>query len=270
MYFKIVLDKVFIGLFHYQAYGRETILQKFQRDRLCGMLNALDKQRVVVLCHGFSTSKNSTSYSAISKALNDKGISTFRFDFYGHGESEGRFEDITTTEAVDDALCAIKFMKERGYTKIGLLGGSFGGLTALIAASRSEDIEALALKSPVSNYMEKYLAPDFEEELQDWRNKGYRNYRKHSGEELKLSFGFFEDQQKNDGYIAAKKIGIPTLIVHGDMDEIVPVQQSIKTSGIIKKCRLEIIKGADHRYTNPEHFDRMAGLLADFLVQTMK
>lgn len=75
--------------------------------KLCAILNnpTRDVNRpVIVLCHGFSTSKNSATYVALAERLSEHGISTFRFDFFGHGGSEGNFENITISEAVDDGI----------------------------------------------------------------------------------------------------------------------------------------------------------------------
>lgn len=239
-------------------------------NNLCGILSnpTLSKEKpVIILCHGFSTSKDSQTYKRLEEILNNHQISTFRFDFFGHGESEGKLEDITISEAVDDILNAIPFLEKEGYFKIGLFGSSFGGISSIIAASKTNDLFILALKSPVSNYKEKGLVTKTKEELEEWREKGYRYYESGDGRKLRLNYTFFEDFENNDGYEAAKKIKIPTLIVHGDKDGAVPVEQSKKTTNLIKNCRLEIIKGADHRYSNPEHFEKMIGLISQFIIK---
>ncbi len=107
-------------------------------NKLCGIVNNPSKSKVkpiIVLAHGFSSNKNSGTYTVLTERLAKYNISTLRFDFYGHGESEGRFEDITISEAVDDILQAIKYLKLQGYKKIGLMGSSFGGISSIIAAS---------------------------------------------------------------------------------------------------------------------------------------
>ncbi|MGH7256301.1 MAG: alpha/beta hydrolase, partial [Nitrospirales bacterium] len=63
--------------------------------------------RVTVLCHGFLSSKNSRTNLALTEQLVSRGIATFRFDFFGQGDSEGPFERLTTTLAVDQALTAL-------------------------------------------------------------------------------------------------------------------------------------------------------------------
>ncbi|MCK4786450.1 MAG: hypothetical protein KAV87_22015, partial [Desulfobacteraceae bacterium] len=70
-------------------------------NKLCGILSNPTSQKekpIIILCHGFSTSKEGRTYVRLEEILNSSGISTFRFDFFGHGESEGIFEEITTSE----------------------------------------------------------------------------------------------------------------------------------------------------------------------------
>lgn len=239
-------------------------------NKLCGILSnpiSNKKQPIIILSHGFSTSKNSRTYLRLQNILNKHQISNLRFDFFGHGESEGKIEDITISEAVDDILNAIKFLKNQGYTKIGLFGSSFGGIASLITASKTDDLFLLVLKSPVSNYEEKEIATKSKKELEDWKNKGFRYYVSGDGRKLKLNYTFFKDFKNNNGYKAAKKIKIPTLIVHGDNDETVPIEQSKKTANLIKNCKLEIVKGADHRYSKPKDFEKMLDLISNFIVQ---
>jgi hypothetical protein len=239
-------------------------------NRLCGILAnpTSNKDRpIMILCHGFSTSKDSYTYVRLEDILNGKGISTFRFDFFAHGESEGEFEDITISEAVDDILNAIKFMKELGYSKIGLVGSSFGGIASVIVASKTDDLFILALKSPVSDDLGKLVAQESRQEIETWKERGFIYYISGDGRGLKLNYSFFEDDEKVNGYETAKKIKIPTFIVHGDNDESVPIEQSKKIVGLIENSRLEIIEGADHRYSKPEDFEKMLGLISEFIIK---
>jgi dipeptidyl aminopeptidase/acylaminoacyl peptidase len=237
-------------------------------NRLCGILSdpTGDNGRpIIILCHGFRTSKNRRTYLRLQEMLNKRQISTFRFDFFGHGESDDKFEDITISEAVDDTLIALKFLKDRGYGKIGLFGSSFGGIVSLMVASKTSDLFVLALKSPVSNYLELESEKRSRKEMTAWKKDGFTLYKDGDGKKYRLKFSFFEDFKDNDGYEAAKKIKIPVLIVHGDKDVSVPLKQSKKTARIIKDCTLKVIKGADHKYARPEHFQKMLDLISAFI-----
>ena len=238
--------------------------------RLCGILStpsAKKPESIFILCHGFSTSKDGRTNTLLEKTLNDGGLATFRFDFFGHGESGGHFEDITISEAVDDVLQAVNLVKTSGYKRIGLIGSSFGGIASTLAAAQTGDLFLLALKSPVSDYMEILtLRNHGGENIEDWQKKGVLFIKGANDSDLKLKYAFVEDAQKANGYSAAKKITIPTLIVHGAKDETVPVEQSIKASRLFKNGRLEILKGADHIYSQPRDFDKMIRLISDFVL----
>lgn len=241
-----------------------------KEDKLCGILsNPTDdvSRSIVILCHGFTTSKDNSTNRRLEEILNEKGIATFRFDFFGHGESEGDFAEITVSEGVDDTLRAIEYLKALGYSKIGLFGGSFGGITSIMTASKTKDLNFLALKSPVVNYKERDLIVKNKEELEQWKKDGYREYVDGKGNKHKLKYTFFEDYDNNDGYEVATKIAIPTLIVHGDKDESVPVEQSIKANDILSNGNLEIIPEANHHYSSEGHFDRMIKIVSDFIIK---
>lgn len=239
-------------------------------DRLCGILNNPTKNKnkpIIVLAHGFSTSKDSDTYTSLAERLEKHNISTLRFDFYGHGESEGKFEDITISEAVDDVLQAIKYLKSIDYKKIGLMGSSFGGIASMIAASKSKDLYVLALKSPVSNYLDKEIETRSKAELSEWKEKGWRTYVSGDGRKHRLNYSFYEDFKNNDAYKVAPSMKIPTLIVHGDKDKIVPYKQSIKTSKLIPNCKLHTIKGCNHHYDVPEHREELYQAIVHFIVE---
>jgi len=64
------------------------------------------------------------------------------------------------------------------------------------------------------------------------------------------------------------KFDLPTLVIHGDQDKIVPFDASGKRSAaLIKNARLEVIKGAPHGLT-ATHGERVTELLASFLKET--
>ena len=85
-----------------------------------------------------------------------------------------------------------------------------------------------------------------------------------------MNYKFFQDLKKNNTFPIADKIRIPTLIVHGDADEIVPVEQSKLIFKLIPECKLDIIRKADHRFSNPVHFETMVDSLYKFVLKNAK
>ena len=249
---------------------RKIYFPSSKGHKLCGMLSdpfGSKERPIVVLCHGFTTGKDGRTYVRLEEILNEKKHATFRFDFFGHGESDGEFADITISEAVDNVESAIRFVKDSGYERIGLMGSSFGGFASILTASLSEDVYILALKSPVSDYLGLLIARDHDIDVQAWRQEGSIFFSGADGQRLRLNYDFFSDAERINGYASAEKIKVPTLIVHGDRDETVPLSQSQKAAEIIPDCRLEIIEGADHVYSDPGHFESMLELISRFIIQ---
>jgi pimeloyl-ACP methyl ester carboxylesterase len=228
-------------------------------------------ERAAVLCHGFRSNKNSITNQTLNTLLGKERIATLRFDFFGHGESQGSFDCIRLTVAVKQALAALDLVASKGYRRIALMGSSFGGLVALLAAARWRHppmtaLTCLALKSPVLDFpemLEKELGPDG---MAEW--KATNTIRDSTGghSPVKLQYAFYQDCLRHAGYKAAKSITAPTLIVQGDRDEYVPLHQSrCLLDALQAEKRLEILPGADHRFSKREDFCRMTTLLADWM-----
>jgi hypothetical protein len=252
--------------------------------KISGILARPDKttDRLAVLCHGFLSNKNSKTNHALTAMLVPQGIATFRFDFFGQGESEGPFEKITVTTALTQALAALAFVKTKGYRKIALVGSSFGGLVAILAAAKtplhppapgaprrapSRSLACLALKCPVPDFPEMLNLEFGEAGMAAWKATGtIPNVVPGGTGRIKLSYGFYEDCTRHDGYAAAKAITAPTLIVQGDTDEYVPIHQSRRLSESLGgRHSIVILPGADHHFSNPDHFREMTTVLAQWV-----
>jgi pimeloyl-ACP methyl ester carboxylesterase len=227
---------------------------------------------VAVLCHGFLSNKNSATNKALTALLVPQGIATFRFDFFGHGESAGPFEDLTIRIAVSQAISALDLMYSRGYRKVGLVGSSFGGLVAVLAAAewnsaRSSALSALALKCPVSDFAEMLRGEFDEKTMAKWRATGTIPNVAGGDGRIRLPFSFYEECTRSDAYQAARAVDAPTLIIHGDCDEYVPLAQSRRLAAALSgKASLLVLPGADHFFSTPAHFREMTTLISQWMV----
>lgn len=242
--------------------------------KISGILARPEKKtdRIAVLCHGFLSNKNSATNRALTEILVPQGIATFRFDFFGQGGSEGPFENITVTTALRQARAALDLVTAKGYRKIALEGSSFGGLVAILAAAQSPKLACLALKCPVPDFPEMLKLEFGEKEMAEWKKTGtIPNVVPGAGGRIKLAYGFYEDCVRHSGYNAAKAIAAPTLIVQGNADEYVPLHQSRRLSEELQgKNVLVVLPGADHHFSNPEHFREMTTLLAQWVADHLK
>jgi hypothetical protein len=223
--------------------------------------------RLAVLCHGFLSGKNSTTNRALTRLLNEQGLATFRFDFFGQGNSDGPFEEITTTLALHQTEAALDLMTVRGYERIGLAGSSFGGLVAILTAAQRCDIACLALKCPVVDFAEELLLTFGPEELARWQATDTIPNIMGGPDRVRLRYAFYEDCLGQIAYEPAKRITVPTLIVQGDRDECVPLHQSRRLhDALAGPKRLDLLPGADHQFTRGEDFHQMTTSISDWLV----
>jgi uncharacterized protein len=236
--------------------------------RIAAVLTAPSQptDRIAVLCHGFLSRKNSMTNTTLTRMLTERGIATFRFDFFGHGESEGPLKALTNTLAVEQTVAALDLMRHKGYRRLGLMGSSFGGLVATLTAARRTDLACLALKCPVVDFAEELRLEFGEAEMAQWKATDTIPNIMGGAGRIALAYAFYEDSLRQIAYEPARSITAPTLIVQGDRDEHVPLHQSRQLYEALQaKKHLEMLPGADHQFTNAEDFTRMTNLIADWV-----
>lgn len=223
--------------------------------------------KIAVLCHGFLSSKTSSTNKTLTRLLIDQGIGTCCFDFFGQGESDGPFEQITTTLGVQQAQAAIDLMKQNGYRHIGLMGSSFGGLVSILTAAQRTDLACLALKCPVVDFGEELRLGFGPDGMAQWQATNTIPNIMGGPDRISLRYAFYEDALQRIAYDPARSITAPTIIVQGDKDEHVPLHQSRRLFETLRvKKHLEMLPGADHQFTKGEDFNRMTSLIAEWLI----
>jgi hypothetical protein len=221
---------------------------------------------IAVLCHGFLSNKNSTTNRTLTRLLNERGLATFRFDFYGQGNSEGSFEDITVTLAAGQARAAVDLVTTRNYRRIGLVGSSFGGLVAIHTAALREEIRCLALKCPVVDFAEELRLEFGPDELARWKETDSIPDILGGDRRVRLKYGLYEDSLRQVAYEPASRIMAPTLIVQGERDELVPLHQSRRLLVALGgPKRLILLPEADHQFTRDEDFQAMTQAIVQWL-----
>ncbi|HIG97429.1 MAG TPA: HAD hydrolase-like protein [Candidatus Aenigmarchaeota archaeon] len=243
-------------------------------NKVSGVLSIpKDASFVVVMSHGFTSNRNSRLYIQLEKELNAKNIGTVRYEYYGHGlayghKKRGLSNDTTITKTVESLKSIIKYLRQRGYNRIGLVGSSFGGLISLIVASQDKKFEFLLLRSPVTNVIELWnerVSGSKNKILHEWKNNDIFHYNREEVE-YDLKWEFWTDMQKYNMLKIGEKISCPIFIVHGDKDEIVPIKYSEDFSKTVG-ARLKIIKGSNHSYSNPKNFIEMKSSIKDFVLK---
>ena len=78
-------------------------------------INPGDKCPMVMLLHGFTGDKYNRPLTDIADALEKKGVASIRFDFNGHGDSEGDFINMTVLNEIEDARKVYEYVKGLDY-----------------------------------------------------------------------------------------------------------------------------------------------------------
>lgn len=235
------------------------------RQQLIGILhvpNGLSREEkapAIAMFHGFTGNKTETHrlFVQIARDLCDAGFVLLRFDFRGSGDSEGEFEDMTVPGEVSDAKRSLEFLRgqpEIDEERIGVIGLSLGGRVATILASVDQRVKFVILLSPALGPLkEKFTSLMDDEPLK----------RLESGEAVKVSNGwylkksFFDTLDDPVPLNVMDEIRAPVLIIHGENDQVVPIETSKKGYGIIRnlneKNELHVVKGSDHTFSDREH-----------------
>ncbi len=194
------------------------------------------------------SAKNSEKLIFLANALAERGILALRFDFRYVGESSGKFEDITYSGEVEDLQAAYEFMQSRQPGKTVIFGSSMGGTVALLFAAMESTVAALVtLAAPLhpENFPKRVLT---RKQLQFWRERGYTTY---NGQRLNATL--LDDLEQLDVPAAARQIRCPVLILHGDADEVVPVEEADELHDCLTAPKhLTIFKDTDHRFSDPQ------------------
>jgi putative redox protein len=192
------------------------------------------------------SNKESEKLVALCWALAERGMLALRFDFAYSGESSGRFEDLTYSGEVEDLEAAFDFLRQRPVGKIGIVGSSMGGTVGLIFAAKKNVDVLVAVAAPLhpEKITERLLS---EEEAHQWRKAGFVVYH---GQRINASL--LDDLQKINVPEAAKTISCPVFIIHGESDEMVPVEEARELHALLAgPKKLRILQGADHRLSDP-------------------
>jgi fermentation-respiration switch protein FrsA (DUF1100 family) len=103
--------------------------------------------------------------------------------------------------------------------------------------------------------------------MKDWKSTDHIPNIVGDGSPIPLHYAFYEECLTYDAYAALSRIKVPTLVVHGDKDELIPRPQIDRLLSTLNTTKeLKLIEGADHQFGRPEEFRLMTNHLAQWMV----
>ena len=209
-----------------------------------------------------------TVWDGMSENLLRNDIAVVKFDYEGKGDSEGAFKDITPFGALKDLRQVVEIVKAHENIQsnnINMLGSSFGGFLGLLYTSNYECINLLGLKSPASDYARIRRTQFGKKGIQEWQKNGYTFLN-----DIETCYDFFVEIQSIDMFgLLVEQIKSKVLIVHGDKDENVPIDQSIRLNKLLKNSELSIFKGVGHRYLEPGAKQKLVEIFSKWFVSNI-
>jgi pimeloyl-ACP methyl ester carboxylesterase len=222
---------------------------------------------------GYKSDMQGTKAEALARWAELQGRACVRFDYSGHGESEGKFTDgtigrwLADSLAVFDACC-------RGPQI--LIGSSMGGWLALLLVralrQRGNDgpasVAGLVLIAPAIDFTEELMWKRFTPEIRrDLAEKGiWERPSAYSPEPYLVTRRLIEEGRSHLLLGGMIETGCPVRILQGVEDPDVPWQHAVELTSRLAcdDVVLTLVKDGDHRLSRPEDIERMLGAVSEF------
>ena len=222
---------------------------------------------LVVFCHGLNADKNFMLLRMMEEGARSEGFATLAFDFNGHGESEGRFSEMTIPNEIEDLEQVLAYAQDLRFVRnIALVGHSQGAVVAaMVAGKHPEDIKAVVTLAPASSVRDDIargnlfgiefnpLDPPDSLVLHNGIALG-RRYLKTA-----LYLPIFETSAKYNG---------SACIIHGNGDRLVPFTCGERFHELWENSEYYELEYYDHNFTNC--IFRPVDITVDYLKRTLR
>lgn len=219
----------------------------------------------VVFLGGFRSDMTGTKAVALEAWAETRGQAFLRFDYLGHGQSSGRFEDGTIGRWLDDSLAAIDRLTTG---KLVLVGSSMGGWLSLLAArARPERLAGLVLIAAAPDFTErmllKGLSPEDRATLQ--RDGRLERPSQYSPEPSVFTWKLIEEGRNHLLLDKPLSLPCPVRLLHGQNDPDVPWEYSLQLAEHLDAPEVvtTFIKGGDHRLSTPADIARLIATVSE-------
>ena len=169
-----------------------------------------------IYLHGFASSPNSAKAQYFCSAFAELAIDLKIPDL-----NQGNFSQLTITRQIEQILALFP----PNPTPITLIGSSLGGLTAALLAEKSLQVQRLVLLAPAFEFLSHWLPQLGEAKLKQWQaEQQLMVYHYAEKRSLPLSYNFVIDAANYQDKLLLRPV--PTLILHGCDDEVIPITAS--------------------------------------------
>jgi alpha-beta hydrolase superfamily lysophospholipase len=222
----------------------------------------------VVWLGGFASEMTGTKASHLAAWGVRRGRAVVRFDYSGHGESNGRFVDGTISRWLEDSLAVIGRF---GGSAPVLVGSSMGGWLALLAAralaAAGNAPTGLVLVAPAVDFTEALIWPALSDDARaTLAGEGvWLRPNPYGPEPEPITAALIEDGRRHLLLAAPFAVGAPVRILQGMDDAEVPWThaQTLVEHLAEDDVALTLVKGGDHRLSRPQDLDLLILAIED-------
>ena len=225
-----------------------------------------DKFPIAIICHGFMANRKHDMFERIANACVERGIAAIKFDFDGHGESDGEFSDMNVYSEILDAAKIIEYVRSLPFvSEIYIIGHSQGALVGgMIAGMYREYISKLVMLAPAATMKDDaQIGSCFGVPYDSYHIPDFFPVRNNDGEHFNVGSLYFRIAKTLPIYETTPLFTGKVLIVHGSEDPAVGVIGAKRYKERMPRAELVIVEGGDHGFNNS--LDFVVEKTADFL-----
>lgn len=213
---------------------------------------------------GFKSDMTGTKVIELETWAKAEGHSFLAFDYSGHGESDGAFEDGTISKWRQDCL---EMISAQTSGDLVLVGSSMGGWMALLSMLALKDrVKGIVLIAPAPDFTEKLMWPEFSAQAQsEILEKGMHLRPSDYGDPYPITRALIEDGRNWSLLDDPIKFDGPVRILQGMEDPDVPWKHAERLVTVMtsKDLVFTLIKDGDHRLSRPEDIERLKATCAE-------
>lgn len=229
-----------------------------------------ESRGLAFVMHGLGGFKEQKHISTVAEALRENGYTTVRFDTTNtFGESDGRYEDATTTNYYEDLEDVVVWaVGQPWYLEPFVMAGHSLGAYSIcrFAETYPQKVAALIPLSPmVSGKLSVEADPT---ECEEWKRAGWRisESRSKPGTVKRLPWSHMEDRLKHDLLPKANMLGMPVLLIVASGDDTTPAAHVRILYDVVPGPKeLHVIEGVDHTFRAPEELDEIRRVITAWL-----
>lgn len=221
-------------------------------------------RRCIIGVHGFCGSRNSPVLVDIAEEMGIFGAATVRFDFPAHGDSPVTDWGLSLEKCVDTLTAVARWAKETyPDADMGIFATGFGAFVTLVALDGLREIleqVKLVLQTP-DLHMAQSLLNMASMTAEQLHKAGRVTIGKTMKRPVEVPYSFYEELLGNMVYY---NYGMPMLLLHGELDEVVPLNYLEPFRRFNDRSKLVIIPGADHQFRGEGQWDMVVDLTRDW------